>query len=40
MRVASRVAERVKTYDLTKLVNFNKTPEMLRVDGMYSAGHP
>ena len=37
VRVASRVAERVKTQ---KLGNFKKIPEMLGYDGQYPAAHP
>ena len=37
--VVSRVSERLKTYDLRKLGNFKKIPEMLWFDGEYSAGH-
>ena len=36
MRVASRVAERRKTWDLRKLGNFKEIPEMLRIPhGIY-----
>ena len=35
VRVASRVAERHKTYNLRKLENFKKIPEMLGFDGEY-----
>ena len=40
VRVASRVAERLKTRDLTKLGNFKKISEMLGFDGEYPAIHP
>ena len=33
VRVASRVAERLKAHDLRKLENFKKIPEMLGFDG-------
>ena len=33
VRVASRVAERLKTWDLRKLVNFKNISEMLEIDG-------
>ena len=37
VRFASRVAERLKTYDLRKLGKFKKIPEMLGYDGEYPA---
>ena len=40
VQVASRVAERLKTYDLKKLGIFKKISEMLGFDGKYSAGLP
>ena len=40
VRVASRVAERLKTYDLRKLGNFKKIPEMLEFDGELPVVHP
>ena len=40
VRVASRVAERLKTYDLSKSENFKKIPEMLGLDGEFPAVHP
>ena len=40
VRVAKWVAERVKTYDLRKLRNFCKNPEMLGFDGEYPADYP
>ena len=33
IRVASRVTEQLKTYDLLKSENFNKISEMLGTDG-------
>ena len=36
--VALRVAEQPKTWDLRKLGNFKKIPEMLWTDGEYPAG--
>ena len=38
-RVASRVAEKLKTYDLRKLVSFNKIPEMFGFNSEYPAVH-
>ena len=35
----ARVAERIKTWDLRKLGNFMKVPEMLGFDGEYSSSH-
>ena len=40
VRVPSRVVERLKTYDLRKLRNFQKIPEMLGFDGEYQAVQP
>ena len=40
VRVASRVAERLDTWDLKKLRNFKKIPAMLGFDGEYQADHP
>ena len=40
MRVASRVAQGLKTCDLRKLGHFKKIPEILRFDGEYPGGHP
>ena len=40
VRVASRVAKRLKTWDLRKLGNFKKILEMLGFDGVYPAVHP
>ena len=40
VRVASRVAERLKTEDLRKLGNFKEIPEMLGFDGEYTNVHP
>ena len=37
--VASRVAKRLKTYDLMKLRNLKKIPEMLGFDSDYPAVH-
>ena len=37
VRVASRVAERLKTYDVRKLGNFKKMSEILGFDGKYPA---
>ena len=39
VQVAKRVAERLKTYDLRKLQNLSKIPEMLGFDGEYPAGY-
>ena len=39
VRVASRVVERLKTKDLSKLGNFKEIPEMLGFDGEYPAVH-
>ena len=39
VRVASRVAERLKTLNLRKFGNFYKIPKMLRFDGVYPAVH-
>ena len=39
-RVASRDAERLKTWDLRKLGNFQKIPEMLGFDSEYPAVQP
>ena len=38
--VTSRVAKRLKTNDLIKLIDFKKVPKMLGSDGEYPAGHP
>ena len=38
--VVSRVAEQLKTYDLRKLGNFKKIPEILGFDGEYPAVNP
>ena len=40
LRVASQVAEPLKTYDLRKLANFKKIPEMIGFDGEYTTVHP
>ena len=40
VRVASRIAEQVKTQDLRKSVNFKKIPETLGFDGEYPVVHP
>ena len=40
IRVASRVPERLKTYNLRKLGDLKRIPEMLGFDGQYSAAHP
>ena len=40
VRVMSQVAERFKTQDLKKLVNFKKIPEILGFDGDYPVVHP
>ena len=40
VRVASRVAERLKTWDLRKLGNFKKIPEMLGFDGEFPIVRP
>ena len=40
VRVASRVAQGLKTCDLRKFRHFKKIPEMLRFDGEYPGGHP
>ena len=40
VRVVSPAAERHKTYDLGKLGNFKKIPEMLRFNRGYPAIHP
>ena len=40
VRVASRVAERLKTKDLRKLRNYQKIPEMLGFEGKYPTDHP
>ena len=39
VQVTSRVAKRLKTWDLRKLGSFKKIPEMLGFDGEYSACH-
>ena len=39
VRVASRIVERLKTYDLKKLGNFKKIPK-LGFDGEYPTHHP
>ena len=39
LRIASRVAKQLKTYDLRKLENFTKIPDMLGFGGEYPAGH-
>ena len=38
--VALRIAKRLKTWDLRKLGNFKKIPEMLAFDGECPAVHP
>ena len=40
VRVASRVAKRVKTQGLKKSGNFKKIPELLGFNGQYPAGYP
>ena len=40
VRVASRVTERRKTFEVKKLENFNKIREMLGLDGEYTTAHP
>ena len=40
VRVASRVTERRKTFEVKKLENFNKIPEILGFDGQYTTAHP
>ena len=40
VRVASRVAERLETYDLCKIENLKKIPEMLGFDSEHPAGQP
>ena len=40
VRVAPRVAERLKTWNLRKLGNFKKIPEILGFDGKYPAVQP
>ena len=40
VRIASGVAERLKTQDFRKLGNFKKITEMLGFDGQYTAVHP
>ena len=40
VRVASRVAERLKSQDLRKLGNFRKIHEMLGFNGEYPAAYP
>ena len=37
VQVVSRIAERLKTYNLRKLGNYKKVPEMSEFDGKYSA---
>ena len=37
--VASRVGGQLKTYDLSKLVNFKYIPELLGFDDKYPAGY-
>ena len=39
VRVASRIAERLKINDLRELGNFKKVPETLGFDGEYPAVH-
>ena len=39
-RVISKVAERLKTYDLRKFEDLKEIPEMLGFDGDYPAGYP
>ena len=40
VRVASRIAERLKTQDLRKLGNLKKIPEILGIDGEYPTVQP
>ena len=40
VRVAPRVTERGKTFEVKKIENFNKIPEMLGFDGEYTTAHP
>ena len=40
IRVASRVAKWLKTYNLRKLRKFKKIPEILGLDGEYPTVHP
>ena len=40
VRVTSWAAKRLKAYDVRKLGNFKKIPDMLRFDGKYPATHP
>ena len=40
MRLPSRVAERLKTYDNKKVRDCNKIPDTLGFGGKYSANNP
>ena len=40
LRVPLRVTEPLKTYDLRKIRNYKKIPEMSGFDGKYAADHP
>ena len=40
VRVTSRVAKRLTSWDIRKLGNFKKTPELLEFDDEYPASHP